>query len=202
MIEHALSEAQPWLARWGAIAVFATIFVEGLGIPAPGQTFLVAGALLAARGEGSLPAMLAGAFAGSALGPLAGWAIGRWGGRRLLERLGGSRLDRVEAAFARWGGALVGFGRFVDGLRQVSGIAAGALGMPFPTAAAWSVVGAFAWVGTWGLGAWYLGKDVHGIAGFFHRTRPSALVATAIVVAAIVAWIAAGRRRRGPAAGS
>ena len=196
MLEHALSEAQPLLARWGAIAVFASVFVEGLGIPAPGQTLLVAGALLASRGEASLAGVLAAAFAGSSLGPLAGWAIGRYGGRRLLARLGGSRLERLEALFARWGGALVGFGRFVDGLRQVSGIAAGALGLPFATAAAWSFAGALAWVATWGLGAFYLGQDVHGVAAAFHRVRPPALLATAAVVALLLAWIASGRRRR------
>jgi len=196
MLEHALSEAQPLLARWGAIAVFAAVFVEGLGIPAPGQTLLVAGALLASRGEASLTAVLVAALAGSSLGPLAGWAIGRFGGRRLLARLGGSRLERLEALFARWGGALVGFGRFVDGLRQASGIAAGALGLPFATAAAWSFAGALAWVATWGLGAFYLGRDVHGVAAAFHRVRPAALLATAVVVALLLAWLVAGRRRR------
>lgn len=195
MLEHALAEAQPLLARWGVLAVFAAIFVEGMGIPAPGQTLLIAGALLAAKGEGSLAGVLGAAFAGSALGPLAGWAIGRFGGRAPLERMAGARLDRVESLFAKWGGALVGFGRFVDGLRQLSGIAAGALGMPFATAAAWSVVGALAWVATWGLGAWFLGHDIHGIASVFHRIRPVTLVATAIAAAALLAWIAAGRRR-------
>lgn len=195
MLEHALSEASPLLARWGVFAVFAAIFVEGMGIPAPGQTLLIAGAMLAARGETSLAGVLGAAFAGSALGPLAGWGIGRTGGRALLERFAGARLDRLEGLFARWGGALVGFGRFVDGLRQVSGIAAGALGMPFATAAAWSFAGAFAWVSAWGLGAWFLGRDIHGIASVFHHLRPAALVATAVAAAALLAWVAAGRRR-------
>lgn len=195
MLEHALAEAQPMLARWGALAVFAAIFVEGMGIPAPGQTLLIAGAMLAARGETSLAGVLGAAFAGSALGPLAGWAIGRSGGRALLERFAGSRLDRLESLFAQWGGALVGFGRFVDGLRQVSGIAAGALGMPFVTTAAWSCAGALAWVATWGLGAWLLERDIHSVASVFQHVRPVALVSTAVAVALLLAWLAAGRRR-------
>ena len=67
--------------------------------------------------------------------------------------------------------------------------------MPFATTAAWSCAGALAWVGAWGLGAWFLGRDIHGIASIFHRARPSALVATALAVAALLAWIVRGRRR-------
>ena len=57
-LEHDLQEAvarvQPVLDRYGYPAVFLTILVEGVGIPAPGQTLLIAAALTAAHGNLSL----------------------------------------------------------------------------------------------------------------------------------------------------
>ena len=46
-LEHHLAAVQPLLERYGYGAVFLAIFVEGIGIPAPGQTLLIAAALLA-----------------------------------------------------------------------------------------------------------------------------------------------------------
>src|SRR5665647_2741741 len=57
-LEHGLGQAvarvEPVLDRYGYLVVFLTILVEGVGIPAPGQTFLIAAALSAAHGKLSL----------------------------------------------------------------------------------------------------------------------------------------------------
>ena len=125
-----LAAIQPLLGEWGYLAVFVFIFIEGIGIPAPGQTLLMAGALLASRGELALGPLVATALAAAALGNAAGFEIGRRGGRPLLLRFArGDRLARIEAIFRRSDAALVSLGRFVDGARQLNGIAAGALGM-------------------------------------------------------------------------
>ena len=53
--EHDLGQAvarvQPLLDRYGYLMVFLTILVEGVGIPAPGQTLLIAASLSAAHGN-------------------------------------------------------------------------------------------------------------------------------------------------------
>src|SRR5690242_19698129 len=118
-LSHHLEAVQPLHERWGYLAVFVAIFAEGCGIPAPGQTLLIAAALLAARGELWLGLVLATAVCAAAGGNLAGCALGRVGGRPVLERIASpQRLTRLEGLFERRGGVVVGFGRFVDGLRQ------------------------------------------------------------------------------------
>lgn len=193
-LERHLASVRPLLERYGYGAVFGAIFLEGFGIPAPGQTLLIAAALLAADGELSLVALLALAFVASAGGTLLGWGIGRFGGRRLLERVAGPRLDRLEATCRRRGGVLVAFGRFVDGARQLAGIAAGALGMPLAPFLWWNLVGAVTWVGVWGIGSFVLERNAHTLIDAYRRIGPMAAIAILALAAAVLLWLVRGRR--------
>lgn len=201
MIAEELARAEPLLARYGYSAVFVAVFVEGIGVPAPGQTLLLAGAVLAARGEIALGWLLATATAASALGMLVGWAIGRSGGRRLLERLAGPRLARIEGIFRRFGPGLVALGRFVEGLRQLSGIAAGALGMELAPFLVWDVLGALLWTSTWGLGAYFFTRETHMLARFLRTAGPTLLIATAVALVGVLFWVWRGRHGAAGAGG-
>lgn len=193
-LSHHLAEVRPLLERYGYAAVFAAIFVEGFGIPAPGQTLLIAAALLAAGGGLGLLPLLAVALAASAGGTFVGWWIGRAGGSRLLDRFAGPRLERLQESFRHRGGLVVAFGRFVDGARQLSGIVAGALGMPLATFLSWNALGALVWVAAWGLGSFVLERNVHAILHVYHRIGPVAAVVVVISIAVVVVWLARGRR--------
>lgn len=143
-----------------------------MGIPAPGQTLLMAGALLAGRGDLSLPALLATALAGAVLGNAAGYEIGRRGGRPLLVRFARPEsLTRIEALFRRSDAAVVSLARFVDGARQLNGLAAGAFGMEPRRFHRFNLLGAGLWTGVWGFGAYVFGRDFEGVARFFHDAR-------------------------------
>jgi membrane protein DedA with SNARE-associated domain len=193
VIEHELARAQPLLDRYGYAAVFLAIFAEGIGIPAPGQTLLIAAALLAARGEFAIGALLVVAAIASATGVLGGYAIGRYGGSRLLARFAGPRLDRLNGYFERFGGLVVILGRFVDGARQMSGIAAGAVEMRFLAVLAWDVAGAVVWTAFWGLGAYWLGRDMHQVAHLLELARPYLWIAALLLTVVAVIWLVRGR---------
>jgi membrane protein DedA with SNARE-associated domain len=185
-----LESVQPLLQRWGYTAVFVAIFVEGCGIPAPGQTLLIAAALLAAKGELWLGLVLATAVCAAAGGNLAGYAIGRLGGHRLLERIASpQRLAQMEKLFERRGGVVVGFGRFADGLRQLAGIAAGSLNMDLVTFFAWNLLGAVVWVTFWGAGAFFFERHVTQVSAVFHHVRPLALGLAALAVVLALRWM-------------
>ena len=197
-LEGHLAAAQPLLERWGYTAVFACIFAEGVGIPTPGQTLLVAAALLAGRGELALVPLLGVAVVAAAGGNALGWLIGSWGGRPLLQRFAqGERLERVELLFARWGSRVVALGRFVDGLRQINGLAAGALGMERRPFLLWNAVGAALWVGFWGLGAYGFGRDFHKILWVAHRARPFLLPLVLLGSALLLIYLRRTPRLRG-----
>lgn len=189
--ERSLAEVEPLLARYGYGASIAAVTVEGMGVPAPGQTLLMASALEAAAGRMNIGLLLSLVTVAATLGNSLGYAIGRWGGRAILEKLkvNRQRQQYMEDLFRRRGGAVIVLGRFVDGLRQLNGIVAGILQMPWWTFTACNVAGAILWTFTWGLGTYYLGKDIHIAAAVFHRHRTLLFVLGILAFAVLIAYL-------------
>lgn len=191
-IEHKIAAVGPWLDRYGYGAVFSAVGVEGFGIPAPGETLLIAGAVNAAtQARFHIALLLLAAFLAAILGSSLGYLIGRRGGRALLRRfrVDGRHLQRVEQGFSRYGGGLIVIGRFFDGPRQLNGIAAGILEMPWWTFTAYNILGAALWVGCWGLGIYYLDEHWRAILGFIRQLNPWVAAVTGAGVALLFAWI-------------
>ena len=194
--EHSLARVQPLLQRYGYVSAFAAVMAEGMGIPTPGQTLLMAGALEAAEERMSIALLLILVITAATLGNSVGYAVGRWGGRVALDKLkvNPQRQQHLDELFRRHGGVVILLARFLDGLRQLNGIVAGVLRMPWWTFTAYNVAGAVLWTCAWGLGTYYLGRDIHFIAAFFHRHRPLLLVLGAAVFVALVAYLLRSRK--------
>jgi membrane protein DedA with SNARE-associated domain len=161
------------LHDYGYLAVAGFIFFEDFGIPLPGETMLIAAALYA--GAGHLNVFLVGliAFTAAVLGDNVGYAIGHFGGRKLIERVGKyvfitpARLDRAEDFFNRHGGKLVVVARFVEGLRQANGLVAGTIHMHWAKFLACNALGAALWVGLWTTLGYIAGDHVETISRYF-----------------------------------
>ena len=157
-----------FLRDYGYVTLFCVALVESFGIPAPGQTLLIATALLAAHGKLNILGVTAAAFGGSTVGGVIGYWIGRNGGRRLVLRfgryvkIGRPELRRLETTFRRYGIWFVLAARFFEVLRQLNGIIAGMAGMQLRRFMWSNAVGALLWVGVWGFGSWRLGKQMEG----------------------------------------
>jgi membrane protein DedA with SNARE-associated domain len=193
--EAAIARVRPLLERYGYPAVLVAVGVEGMGIPAPGQTLLIAAAIEAAHGGLNIVAVLALAALGAALGNSIGYVIGRIGGRPLLQKLpiSEARLDRVDALFRRHGGWFILVARFFDGSRQLNGIMAGMLEMPWWRFTFWNVLGALLFVAVWGLGTYWLDRDIGEVMAVLRRIEPLVI---ALLVAALVAGLVYLWRRR------
>jgi membrane protein DedA with SNARE-associated domain len=188
-----------FIRAYGVAAVMAIVALEALGAPLPGETLLIFAAVLAGRGDMSLPALLISAWVGSVLGDNVGYWIGRKLGRAAVARYGArigltaARFAAVEAMFARYGAATVAFARFVDVLRQLNGVVAGTLGMAWRRFLLFNALGAALWVGLWVLGAFYLGEHMSTIMLLARRGGVVAGVMAA--VALFVALVFLLRRR-------
>ena len=129
---HAL---EPTLNNYGYLAVAGLVLIEDFGVPVPGETVLILGAVYAGSGRLSIVLVVLLGFLGAVVGDNIGFALGRFGGRRLVERWGRyilltpERLDKATAFFERHGGKVIVIARFVEGLRQANGIVAGTTGM-------------------------------------------------------------------------
>ena len=187
--------------EYGVVAVAVILALEALGAPVPGETLLIFGAVLSARGDMSLPGLLVFAWIGSVIGDNVGYLIGRTLGRGLVLRYGAkvglddARFSRIEGVFLRYGAPTVAFARFFALLRQLNGIMAGILGMPWWRFLLFNALGAALWVATWVFAASYLTEHFSFIAGLAHHTRiVLGILAAGAVLLAAVLWVRSRRR--------
>jgi membrane protein DedA with SNARE-associated domain len=199
-LRRAVARVQPVLDRYGYPAVFLTILVEGVGIPAPGQTILIAAALSAAHGHLNIVWVMILACLGAGLGNSLGYLLGRWGGRALLARfkVRDDRLARLEGLFQRYGGGVVLAARFFDGLRQLNGMVAGMLAMPWRVFSGFNFLGAVLWAGVWGLGTYWLDRDISMVHRAFATIGPFAVVLTVVGLMALMVYLFHRRQSRWP----
>lgn len=188
-----------------ALALF--VAVENVFPPIPSEVVLpLAGFYV---GEGTLafvPALL-GATTGSVVGALVLYAIGRFGGRPLVLRLGGvlrvdeERLDRADAWFDRHDWKLVLFGRMVPGMRSVVSIPAGLAEMPVGRFVALTALGSGAWNALLVGAGWALGDNWDAVTHVVGQASIFVLAGAGVLVLGLVAvWLLRKRRRRAQSA--
>jgi membrane protein DedA with SNARE-associated domain len=188
----------------GYAALAAFVGVETMGVPVPGETALIAAALLAADGDLSIAVVIVIAAAAAIFGDNVGFLIGRHFGRRLVEWDGGpypgkrrELLERGQVFFDRHGGKAVFLGRWVAGLRITSAWLAGINKMAWPRFVFWNALGGIAWATSVGLTIYFLG---HAAKGAIEGVGLGALGLGAAVAAAYAIYVV--RRSRLPAGGS
>jgi membrane protein DedA with SNARE-associated domain len=188
-----------FVSAYGYAAVFLLIMLEDFGMPVPGETALVVAAGAAAMGDLNIWGVVIAAVAGAIVGDNIGYAIGRYGGRKLVLRLGdkvgitAARYAYAEGFFERYGDGIVMGARFVEVLRQLNGIIAGTLEMPWGRFLLFNSIGAILWVGAWAAVGYFAGEHVPQIHAFL---RHFTLVAALAVLLTIVAVLVIRRRMR------
>lgn len=189
------------LDRYGYAGVFALVFAENVGLPLPGETILIAAILLAAKGEMRIVPVAICACLGCVTGGFAGFAVGRYGGHRLLLKYGSyvginaERLSKVETFFGKYGGLVILLGRFFAAIRPVCAILAGCIYPSWRKFIAYNTVGATLWVGFWTILVLWLGRHTRQFWGFFRQNEPFVLVAIT-AIAALAAYLLYLKRRR------
>jgi membrane protein DedA with SNARE-associated domain len=139
------------IGRYGYLAVFFGVSLEGAGVPLPGETVLIAAGALVHRGVLDLGDTLFFGILGAVVGGQIGYWVGRFGGRPFVLRWGRyalitpERLGHAEAFFARHGGSAVFLARFVVGLRVFGALVAGTSRMPWGKFAFYNVLGGIVW---------------------------------------------------------
>jgi membrane protein DedA with SNARE-associated domain len=152
------------LLDYGLFLLFVLVGLESTGIPLPGETALIAAAVLASGGHYSIVAVIVIASAGAIVGDNIGYWIGRKGGRALLRRIPYLRayfdraLPPAERFFRRHGAKAVFFGRFISILRVTAAWLAGISHMNWWKFLFWNAAGGIAWATTFGVVAYYAGR--------------------------------------------
>ena len=153
----------PWI-----IAV--VVALESAGVPLPGETILVAAALLATTNQIDIAIIVAAAATGAIVGDGIGYTVGRRFGTPFLRkygryiRLDENRLLIGRYLFFRYGNAVVFFGRFVAVLRMFAALLAGANSMPAGRFFFFNVTGGICWACLFGFGAYAVGTEMFKVS--------------------------------------
>lgn len=119
----------------GLSILAACALLEYVFPPFPGDTVTLFGAFLVVRYSWSLPLVFSSVMIGSAVGAMIDYAIGAVVGRRYRQgkvvqnERTRAQVERVLAAFRRYGPAYVTINRFLPGIRAVIFLAAGMAGL-------------------------------------------------------------------------
>jgi membrane protein DedA with SNARE-associated domain len=191
--EHTI---EGWLASYGYIVVFGLVMLESLGLPVPGETALIAAALYAGSTHNlDIGTVIVVAALAAIIGDNIGFAIGRYGGAKVLVRYGHKvRLHEGRLRIGIWlfrhhGGKVVFWGRFVSVLRTYAAFLAGANRMPWPRFLFFNAAGGILWATAFGLGYYVFGDVLERLS----TTIDIGLgVLGALTIAGFVVWL---RRR-------
>jgi membrane protein DedA with SNARE-associated domain len=165
-LHDAWSAIGTYLHQYGLLTLFIIIYFESLGVPLPGESALVSASLLASRQDLAIADVCLVVWVAAVLGDFTGYLIGRFGGRPILERYGWlvkltpERLHKLEEVFRVRGALIVVTARFFVILRQLNGLVAGSMDMPWFRFVIANMIGAALWVGAWGLGPYFFGDFV------------------------------------------
>lgn len=183
------------LFAWAEVAFF-------LGLFTPGELTIAVAGMLASRGQLELGGVAAAAAAGTTLGNLTAYWLGRRWGPVLrawepVQRYLGRSLDSARTFFRERGEWAVSLGAFVSYVRMFVPFLAGDSGMPFrrfllyglPAGVVWAV--ALAVVGFLLGESWRMLQEMAGAAAFLVL----ALFLLALAIRKAASWIARRRDR-------
>jgi membrane protein DedA with SNARE-associated domain len=181
-----------WLSSYGYLVVFLLVMIESIGVPVPGETALIGAALYAGSTHKlEIWLVIAVAIAGAVLGDNIGFAIGRYGGAKLLLRYGRKirlhegRLKIGIWLFRRHGGKVVFWGRFVSILRTWAAFLAGANHMDWPRFLFFNAAGGTVWAAIYGVAYYEFGGSLRNLSTTIDIVLG---VAGSVILVAFVVW--------------
>jgi membrane protein DedA with SNARE-associated domain len=201
-----------FVASHGVYAVFLLMAIDAVLPVASELVMLVGGALASAafaqhatlfgaslaKGVDTFLAIAAAGTIGYFIGSLAGWAIGRYGGRPLLERHGRwlhltpHQLARADAWFGRWGSLGVFLGRVTPLVRSFVSVVAGIFATPLRSYIPLTLIGSAVWAFVLAAAGWAAGTRY----GTIHHDWRYVEFAIVIAVLCVIGYAFAQRDRR------
>ncbi|MFA3918686.1 DedA family protein [Ruegeria hyattellae] len=186
------------IESYGLIVLFVTLFLETFGLPLPGESALVATAAIATDGSFNIFAVAAVAGLAAVAGDNVAYLIGRRYGRALILVYGGrfgiseAKYQAAERATEKYGAYAVVCARFFVLLRQLNGLVAGSVNMPWPNFFIANVLGSALWVSFWSTLAYQFGQHISLLPKALHHLS---LIAVILVPTILVLVFVFGRSR-------
>lgn len=183
----------------GYLGIAALMFLENLFPPIPSELIMPMAGFQTARGEKSLILVLLAGYAGSLLGALFWYYVGRWMGADRLKRwasrhgrwltLSAGDIDEADAWFDRHSGSAVFLGRLLPALRTLISIPAGIFGMGLPRFLIFTSAGTLLWTGFLTGAGYLLESQYERVSGWLNPVSTGIVVLiVAVYLYRVVTW--------------
>jgi len=188
-----------------AITLFVLTEEAGLPLPVPGDVAMLMAGYRVARGEMNLLWILFLLMLATLVGSSILYWLGARGGRPLLYRYGRylhmdkAKLERAEAWLAQRGLQAVLLGRIIPGLRIITPLMAGALGVPYRTFVPALMISSFVYILTLVLLGMWVGPRAIEIVEGLHLPLRAVLTGVSFLVIGgvlVLLYRRAARHRR------
>jgi len=149
-----MNDVIEFVGQYGAVVLFAVVFVEQIGLPLPAIPVLVAAGALAGRGHMSLWMVLGVTVSAALIADLIWYELGRRQGRRVLDWLCRIALEptscvtRTETFFLAHGPQALMLAKFIPGLSTIAPPLAGIVGLRAALFILYDGLGAVLWAGS------------------------------------------------------
>jgi membrane protein DedA with SNARE-associated domain len=169
VVASVLSFLESLFSHYGYAIIAVLVGMESAGIPLPGETSLLAGAVVAQRGGLDIFAVVGVAAGAAIVGDNLGYLFGRKVGRGVVEKHGHwvhirrRQIQLLDYSFREHGSKLVFFGRWVALLRFGAALFAGAAHMSWPRFAFWNALGCILWASVMGAIGYLFATSVSSI---------------------------------------
>jgi membrane protein DedA with SNARE-associated domain len=176
----------------------AIIGLESMGIPSPGETALVAAAVLASQGKLQIWLVILIGVTSAIVGDNIGYLLGRKVGREVLAARGpfhAYRARAIEAGdrfFQRHGSKTVFLGRWIALIRVATAWLAGINKMPVREFFLWNAFGGITWGVTFGLVGYFGG---HAAAHVLSQIGIAGAIVLAIMIVGAIVYVRVRERR-------
>ncbi|MEB3100190.1 DedA family protein [Ferviditalea candida] len=191
-----------FIAQYGYLGLFSSIAASLIGMPMPDETMMVFAGYLSSAGRLSFPVAWISSFAGSMVGMLVSYAIGRKFGRPFLERYGKwlflspGKLEKAEKWFQAYGIWTVSFGYYIPVVRHFTCYLSGIGRIPYPRYVLFAGTGAAVWTFTFLYLGHMLGANWRTIQDKLHSPLLLILMLAAGIAVLFALFVLGSARKR------
>ncbi|WP_161489052.1 MULTISPECIES: DedA family protein [unclassified Vibrio] len=189
---------KPLLEQYGYLALVVSIFLEGLGIPMPGQSLMIAASLLASEQVMSLTLVATvswlSCFLGNTCGYLLGYYFENW-----LDKKGyvsGPKMQKLQSTIQTYGSACLVISRFIEGMKQFMPLACGIAKMPRREFLFGNALASTVWVAVFSLLTHFAFEHLSELSTLYTHYRFIVWALAALLFGALIMWILKRRKAK------
>lgn len=194
IINELLNSMKPLLEQYGYLALVVSIFLEGVGIPMPGQSLLIAASILSTDQVMNLSTVMIlswlSCFSGNTCGYLIGYHFEGW-----LDKKGyisGPRIAKLQYTIQKYGPACLVVSRFIEGMKQFMPLACGVAKMPRKEFLLGNALASTIWVLVFSLLTNYVFENISSLDHLYRQYKYFVWV----IAAALFVWMVSGIIKR------